>query len=77
MMKELKAGATITAGTLVLITSGDYSSYSITGLFRAATDVIVPGRSARSGEVELDIALLSTLLEEVPCVEAWSPWSSE
>ncbi len=73
----LKPGETIKAGTLVLLTSGSYSSYSITGLFRAPSDIVVPAATPRYPgqrldlEEEADIERLSTLLEEVTYVEVW------
>lgn len=73
-MMDLSVGDVIKAGTFVLLTSGSYSSYGVTGLFRATKDTTVPGRQRRygaSGALEPDNAMLSTLLEEVPHMEAW------
>lgn len=75
MTKELTVGNTIPAGSIVLLTAGKYSDYGIHGLYRADTDVVIPGRPAgygRRDELEPDLAKLSTLLVELPYVEVWS-----
>ena len=41
-MTDIKAGEAIEAGTLILVTSGEYSDYGITGLYRAKTRFVVP-----------------------------------
>ncbi len=68
----LTHGETIKAGTVVLITSGEYSDYGVNGLYRAVTDVVIPGKDepyGRRGDKVADIHLLSTLLEELPYEE--------
>lgn len=73
-VEPLEVGATIPAGTLVLLTAGDYSSFHVIGLFRSITDVVVPGiprYSSRPDDLIPDTAKLSTLMEEVPYVEVW------
>ena len=71
---NLEVGATIPAGTTVLLTSGSYSDFGVWGIFRAEQDVVVPGkpnrhnwRKYKGGDV-VDLALLSTLLTEVDYV---------
>lgn len=72
---NIEAGGTIPAGTIVLLTSGSYSSYGVIGIYRAKIDVVVPSRAlayGRPGEVEPDVDLLATLLVELPHVEVWA-----
>jgi hypothetical protein len=43
-MKELSDTLkTIPKGTLILVTEGEYSSYSVDGLYRAEKDIDIPG----------------------------------
>jgi hypothetical protein len=76
-MTKLKVGETIPAGTFVLLTSGDETTYGVFGLFRATRDVIVPGApskaySAYAGHMAPDLRELATLLEPVPYAEVWT-----
>lgn len=73
-IRQLEVGDVIPAGTLVLLSAGEYSSYQVIGLFRATVDTVVPGTKKKYGkpdEQTADTAKLSTLLEEVPLVEVW------
>lgn len=70
-MPDLEPGDVIKAGTLVLLTSGEYSNYGVVGLFRAEVDVTVPGKKwfPTSRTEFADVQLLSTRLVEVPYTE--------
>jgi hypothetical protein len=80
LKSNLNVGDTIPAGTIVVITGGMYSSYGITGIFRAATDVVIPGkedprdkwRRAPLRQLVVDTPKLSVLLEELDCEEIWA-----
>lgn len=72
---KLEVGATIPAGTIVLLTSGEYSDFGVCGIFKAETDTIVPGRKSRYSHYRIeipDIHKLSTMLTEIDYVEVWT-----
>ena len=73
LLSNLEVGATIPVGTIVLLTSGSYSDYSVMGIFRADLDVIVPGKTDRwhRGKQVPDTAKLSIMLTELDYVEVW------
>lgn len=64
----------ITAGQLLLWTSGEYSNYGISGLFRAKVDFNVPVRKSRWNEWYHDFRACAqdpTLVDELDYVEVW------
>lgn len=46
-MRELKIGETVKAGTVFIVTTGEYSSYGVIGIFRAIADFVVPAGVCR------------------------------
>lgn len=75
-MKEAKVGDVIKAGELILLTSGSYSGYGVSGIYRAKADVVIPGRRRDYGktvEIDADNHALSVMpeLEELEYIEVW------
>lgn len=57
-MSDDDIGKLVKKDTLLLLTSGSYSSYSVIGVFRAKVDFTVPGKpmypKSRSNVVDVD-----------------------
>lgn len=76
---DLHVGDVVEAGTFLLLTSGEYSSFGVNGLYRAKQRFVIPGRprrgwTAKPGELEVDVHALTTnpdLLEEIRYREIW------
>jgi hypothetical protein len=43
-MREKQVGDTIEAGELLLFTAGSYSSYGVSGIYRAKKRFVMPGK---------------------------------
>jgi hypothetical protein len=74
--QDLRVGATVKAGQLLLLTAGRYSSFGITGLFRARQDFVVPGTPSPYAPREpcADTAAITAnpaWVEEVAYAEIW------
>ena len=65
----MNAGDTIKAGTLVLLTTGEYEQYDYVGLYRAEADVVIP--PARQGGKQPHIGRLMDLMTQVSFTEVW------
>jgi hypothetical protein len=77
-MIDKKAGDVIEAGEYLLFTSGEYSDFSVNGIYRAKKQFVMPGKVklyGKLGELEPDTAAVSAdpaLVEEIIYSEIWT-----
>ncbi len=74
-MVDLEVGMTVKAGSIIVVSAGDYSDYGITGLFKAKMDFVVPGKPMdySKGQTTIDtkkITLSVDWVEELEWHEA-------
>jgi len=77
---DYKVGDTIKAGTIVILTEGEYSSYCYLGVFEVLEDIVLEQRAAPNwaperdmrGKIDLRKICVDPRVREIVVQEVWS-----